>query len=458
MNNQEKLQILFLILFSVFLFLWNLDSRYLTNWDEAWYAAIARNMARSGDFITPIYNGKIWFAASPFYLWVTAIWFKVISLNELGARIFSALASVSTVLLVTLIGKKYFSISTGLIAGIVLSTTIQFLYRGRTGNFDTALTFFITLAFYSFFAIRDDSRWSFLLGASTGLAFLTKGVLGLLPLPLFLLIPKTNMLKVWTSFFVVTLPWHIAAYMKHGQSFINHYFFQYMLSKTKVENPVSGTQVFWYLTALRHGLKVWFLALIPAVFMLFKEIFRNSRVRLVVAWALIPLMILTLARMRNDWYLIFIYPAIAIIIGLFFSKLEKYLNKKIILLIVIILALFNVIRYQNSFFFPETVGAEVSLAQKAQELSQMDETILLDDNYLPVAVFYSDRQVIPLRFSRAYESLVGEEALKIATYGSTRKLALSNQETIEQLLETFREKEYNIIQREDDKILLELMF
>lgn len=458
MPKLEKSQIILLVILSVFLFFWKLDSTYLTNWDEAWYASIARNMAKSGDYITPIYNGKIWFAASPLYLWLEAIWFKLFGVSEFGTRFFSALSSVGSIILIYLIGKKLFSRNVGIIAGLVLTSSIQFLYRGRTGNLDATLTFFITLAIFAFLKARKKPKWYAIFGLSCAFAFLTKGVFGLLLLPLFLFMPKRFRLTTFLVFLLTILPWHFMAFVRHGQGFIDYYFKQYMFSKASVANPVSGTDIFWYIGAFKHGLKIWFLFLFPALLFAFYKAKKNKNLRYLLLWFLLPFLILTLARMRNDWYLIFLYPAAALIIGYFLEKIGKATKNSVVFTIVAMGVVFNLYRYQSFYIVPETVAAEVTLASLAKSKTSKTETILLDDNYLPVAVFYSDRLVVPLRYSRAKEALVSDQSLKATTQGAKRKLVLTNIETISQLINRLNNPDYEVLKKADDKILIEINF
>ena len=459
LRKKEKLQLALLMFASLLVFFFKLDATLLTNWDEAWHAVIARNMARTGDFITPVYNGQIWFATAPLYLWLVASWFTVFGITTLGVRIFSALAAVGGVYLTYRIGKLLFSHTAGLFAGLVLTTTVQYLYRGRTGNLDTMLTFFVSLAVFAFLAARKDSRWYLITGASTALAFLTKGILGLLPMPLFLLVPRRYVTWSFVAFLLVFLPWHLVAYLRHGEGFFTYFFLKYMLSKANVPNPVSGTETFWYVTVLRHGLKLWFAALPFALIIVLKDSMKKKNLWLPVLWAIGPFIMLTIARMRNDWYLIPIYPGIALLIGYFAAEIAATGKLKALVTAGLIgIAAFNILWYRGSIFVPETVAAEASLAQIARERTSTDETILLDDNYLPVAAFYADRKIVPLRYSREKESLVSDALLREATGGAQRKLVLTNTQTLDQLIEAFHGPTYERISERDDKLLIELRF
>src|ERR1700688_1281563 len=62
--------------------------------DEPRYAWIARDMAESGDWVTPRLYGKPWFEKPIFFYWWAAVCFKLFGVNETSARLPSALCAL----------------------------------------------------------------------------------------------------------------------------------------------------------------------------------------------------------------------------------------------------------------------------------------------------------------------------------------------------------------------------
>jgi 4-amino-4-deoxy-L-arabinose transferase-like glycosyltransferase len=62
--------------------------------DEPRYAWIARDMAETGDWITPRLYDKPWFEKPVFYYWAAALCFKLFGVNEFGARLPSAICAL----------------------------------------------------------------------------------------------------------------------------------------------------------------------------------------------------------------------------------------------------------------------------------------------------------------------------------------------------------------------------
>jgi 4-amino-4-deoxy-L-arabinose transferase-like glycosyltransferase len=62
--------------------------------DEPRYAWIARDMAETGDWVTPRLYGQPWFEKPVFYYWSAAVCFKLFGVNEASARLPSALCAL----------------------------------------------------------------------------------------------------------------------------------------------------------------------------------------------------------------------------------------------------------------------------------------------------------------------------------------------------------------------------
>jgi 4-amino-4-deoxy-L-arabinose transferase-like glycosyltransferase len=62
--------------------------------DEPRYAWIARDMAESGDWVTPRLYGKPWFEKPVFYYWSAALCFKLFGVNEASARLPCAICAL----------------------------------------------------------------------------------------------------------------------------------------------------------------------------------------------------------------------------------------------------------------------------------------------------------------------------------------------------------------------------
>jgi 4-amino-4-deoxy-L-arabinose transferase-like glycosyltransferase len=170
---------------SILLF-WDLGRDELGSADEAVHAQVSREMARDGHWLYPTYRGEPYFEKPPFKLWLTASAFVLLGDSEWTARLWSALFSLGTTLIIFRLGRSLGNSGVGFWSAIVLMTTHEFLFThcSRTGELDSALLFFLAVTVYSFWQLRITSRPKYLYLASLALAlgFLTKGPMALVPL------------------------------------------------------------------------------------------------------------------------------------------------------------------------------------------------------------------------------------------------------------------------------------
>src|SRR5579862_3977191 len=77
------------------LYLYGLDRMGLYGPDEPRYASIGREMARTGDLVTPRLDGRPWFEKPPLLYWMIATGFRLGLSSDLAPRVPVALLSVA---------------------------------------------------------------------------------------------------------------------------------------------------------------------------------------------------------------------------------------------------------------------------------------------------------------------------------------------------------------------------
>src|SRR3989337_2128571 len=92
--------IIFLAIIFNFIFFYRLDYNTLESWDEAWYASIAREMVKTGNFIQMVWNGKPYYDHPPLGFWLMAISYKLFGVNEFATRFPSAILGLFSIYLV----------------------------------------------------------------------------------------------------------------------------------------------------------------------------------------------------------------------------------------------------------------------------------------------------------------------------------------------------------------------
>lgn len=412
MESKKDLIDLFpLIVFALvsFLLLFQLGTPKLTDWDEAWYAAISRTMKQTGNLITPLWNQEPFFEKPPLYFWLTVISFMFFGISEFAVRLPSALAGIATVLAVYYFAKHYFNKYVAIISTLIYSSTPVFLYRSRTGNFDALLTFWMFLALVGFYkGYNGRPRWYLLMGLSLALGFLTKGFISVYPLGVFLLflLLKRKIHVIFEKQFLVSIilfmsiagGWMLISVVVNGHTFLDQFF----LSNT--EKFGFGLQSlnnfsFEYIMHLKSGLKLWFPFL---VFVLFYYLHKkkDKEITPLVFYFVIFLFIMSFSDNKSNWFVIPLYPVVSLIVGHTLYDITKNFfgkrSEKITLMLIFLLALVQIVLYRKDYLVPDIAGDEARVALAAKKETTDGEIVYLTNYYYPTIVYYSERKVYAL--------------------------------------------------------------
>lgn len=156
--------------------------------DEGRYCAVALQMVRSNDYVhIRLHPDVPHYTKPPLTYWLLAASFRLFGVNEFAARLPNALALWATCLLLWRIGKRVTPDHAGL-APLVYATSALPIVAAYIVTTDTILTLMEVMAVSAFLAGRSAERRSgrcfyhVLMWLGFGLAFLTKGPPGLLPL------------------------------------------------------------------------------------------------------------------------------------------------------------------------------------------------------------------------------------------------------------------------------------
>ncbi len=385
------------------LLFWNLGATALTDWDEAWYGDLARNFAQNGHLLTPIWNHQPFFDKPPLYLWFTAFAIKVFGQNEFSVRFFSVLATLGSGLLIYELGKELFNKRAGLISLIVLASTIAFIYRGRTGNLDNFLTFWLTLEIFSLIKLfrSNSKKWAAIFGIAMVATFLTKGFLAFIfPAILGGGILLTNPKKILNIKLVLSLvgatliivSWFLLNLYVNGSQFIDQ-FFANQIGKISTAGTFANTKSNFsliFISYLKSDLKWWFILFIPGFFfslLTWKNIYQRS----LLIFFIILFIILSFAENKSNWFLIPLYPIVGLIIGSLLGKLGKWGVWVGLLIGVVCLTEFH-----SLYLVGDSSGDEARVAKAAYQNTQEGDIIYLTDFYYPTTVYYSQRKVYSL--------------------------------------------------------------
>ncbi|MDX2269816.1 MAG: hypothetical protein NW208_17070 [Bryobacter sp.] len=196
--------------------------------DEARYAAIGQEMARTGDWVTPVLWGKPWFEKPPLLYWLIAAGTRVGLPEEWAIRLpVTALALALPAMLPTTE------------AALVLATSFGWLALGQVAVTDMPLS----VCFHAWLLLLVRGRpWA--AGVALGLAVLAKGLV-----PLVLALPVAWMYRrewrPWVAMVAVATPWYVACYAANGAVFVDEFLWKHHVGR-------------FFSSELQHVQPVWF--------------------------------------------------------------------------------------------------------------------------------------------------------------------------------------------------------
>src|SRR5438552_3738991 len=114
--------------------------------DEPRYAWIARDMAESGDWVTPRLYGKPWFEKPVLYYWMAAASFEVFGVSEAAARLPSALCALFATLSLAWLARRVYGEETARWLLLMLPTSVGMIGFSHAAATDMPFSGMLTIA------------------------------------------------------------------------------------------------------------------------------------------------------------------------------------------------------------------------------------------------------------------------------------------------------------------------
>jgi 4-amino-4-deoxy-L-arabinose transferase-like glycosyltransferase len=314
-----------------------IDYRKLAKPDEARYAEISREMAATGDWVTPRLNDLKYFEKPPLQYWATAAAYNIFGVSEGPARLWTALTGFAGILLTYFAGRVIFGREQGFFAAAVLASSLWYALLGHINTLDMGLAFFLTLSIFGLLLAqrehakpRQQRNWMLVAWIGMALAVLSKGLIGIvLPGATLMLYSLLNRdMKIWSRlhmgkglllFFLISAPWFIAVSLANPEFaqffFIHEHFDRF----TKNDHDRAGP-VHYFVPFLVAGIVPWLLALIPALLRGWKiergyGEYRFHPNRFLLIWAVFNFVFFSISKSKLPAYILPLFPALALLIG-----------------------------------------------------------------------------------------------------------------------------------------------
>ncbi|HVN83039.1 MAG TPA: glycosyltransferase family 39 protein [Terriglobia bacterium] len=337
-----------LLVFVVYVqFFFRLGAIGLVGPDEPRYAQVAREMAVTGDYVTPHLGGEPWFEKPVLYYWLTALAYKLHGVDESAARFASVVSAALGVGLAYWLGRAWLGPRGGVLTGLILATSVLYFSLARAASMDMLLAASLTGAWTSLYFIlfpsnetglssdlkvgRHPCLWHYLFYGFLAIAVLAKGPVGLILvggslLAFLILTRRPGVLRKLISvpglfiFLAISLPWYWLCYRANGAAFIQEFIVQHNLERFATDRYRHSQPAWFYLGVLFAGFFPWVFQLVPAAVRLARERvveYTRDRCRQIYfgSWVAVPLIFFTFSRAKLPGYILPIAPAVALLIA-----------------------------------------------------------------------------------------------------------------------------------------------
>ncbi len=318
-----------------------LQSYRLFNPDEGRYAELPREMVASGDWVTPRLNALKYFEKPPLQYWATAVAYEAFGEHEWTARLWVALSGFLGLLLTAWIGTRLYGAMAGALAAMVQAGSLLYLGLARISTLDMGLTATLELALVGLLLLvrsgtaRAGARLGALLLASgVALAFLSKGLVGIL-IPaavagIYLLLRRDWGLLLrarpwWAAAALLLLagPW-VYLVEQRNPGFAQFFFVHEQFTRFLTRVHMRYEPDWFFIPVLLLGFLPW-TPLLPAIV---QRSWRNVRAGdgatlLLAIWIIFSFAFFSLSQSKLIPYILPLFPALSLLTGQCLASLER---------------------------------------------------------------------------------------------------------------------------------------
>ena len=313
--------------------------RRLANPDEGRYSEISREMALTGDWVTPRLNGLKYFEKPPLQYWATALAFEAFGANEYTARLYVWFCAIATLLVVGYAGARLGNRETGMGAMLALVASPYFMALGGIVTLDMGLTLWTTLTVCSLLLAEksvarpaEQRRWMLVAWAAMALAVLSKGLVGIVfaGAAVFFRIVLSNRWSIlkrmhWAPgvplFLAIAAPWFVLVSRANPEFahffFVHEHFQRFFTTAHRREEPL------WYfLPIMAIGFLPWMFAMPAAILHAWRSEAGAAfqPMRLALLWSGFVVLFFSISGSKLPAYVLPAFPPLALVLGRYLAE------------------------------------------------------------------------------------------------------------------------------------------
>ena len=341
MTARTRTDFLLLAGFCTFLFFYGLGAFGLIGADEPRYAQVAREMLERNDWITPVLSGHPWLEKPPLYYWQAMLAYSVLGVNDIAARLPSAVDATLLVMAIYFFFRK-FRRGIEVDAALITASCAGIIGYARAASMDMPLTARFSVGMLAWWTWRATEKRIYLAGfyVCMALGMLAKGpvapFLAAVVIVVFAysarqprLIVRTLWLPGIVLFCAVALPWYLMAQLRNPE-FFREFILEHNLARFST-NLYHHPEPFWFY------IPVVALALVPWIVYVVAASVDSGRVWwsergkapsnperelsvFSLIWLLVPVLFFSLSKSKLPGYILPSVPAGTVLLGDFLLR------------------------------------------------------------------------------------------------------------------------------------------
>ena len=284
--------------------------------DEPRYASIGREMAASGDWVTPRLWGSPWFEKPALLYWMIGAAHSLGLRSEWAARLPVALCGALFACFFWWALRRLKREAEAPLAAVLLAASAGWMAVGNVAATDMPLAASFNAAVLSalLWLQTERRRWAVAAGAFLGLALLAKGLVGavlFLPLLWFARKRLSGLLLLCAAAAAVALPWYAAVTVRHGMEFLRVFFWEHHFGRF-ARPDLQHVQPFWFYVPVLLGLLFpW----TPLLALIRRSTFKDVPERIFAAVAVFGFVFFSASTNKLPGYLLPLLPAVCALLA-----------------------------------------------------------------------------------------------------------------------------------------------
>ncbi|HVS37283.1 MAG TPA: glycosyltransferase family 39 protein [Gemmataceae bacterium] len=324
----------------------NLGAPSLWDIDEGNNSEAAREMWRAGNWIVPTCNYKLREDKPALIYWLQGAGYAAFGAGEFAARLPSALAALAAMLATYELGRRMFTASSGLLAGLLLGSAVMFCAAAHFANPDSLLNACSLFALFFFWRDYAAGRrgWSAWSGAAAGFGVLAKGPVGLI-LPaavvLLFLLWRWELRRLWSlrwlhgllAFVLVAAPWYVWVTVETKAAWTVGFWMHHNVNRFTGALESHGGPFYYYIFALLIGCAPWCVFFGPTAGYAVRRLRERTpdagapderpAVQFLLCWMAVYFLFFSASTTKLPNYILPLYPAAALLTGRFLDQWRR---------------------------------------------------------------------------------------------------------------------------------------